>query len=110
MADDKKPFKKLTWKLAVLAKCRQCAITPHEVKRCTCKDCALWHFRLGKSPKDDVNALDLRVFSDDENSVIFRVRKGKDGDTEDDVIVTRKEYPAYIEDDELDEDDEDSEE
>ena len=65
MAD--KPFKKLTWKLAVLAKCRQCAITSHEVKKCPCKDCALWHFRLGKSPKDDVNALDLRVFSDDED-------------------------------------------
>lgn len=109
MAD--KPFKKLTWKLAVLAKCRQCAITPHEVTKCPCKDCALWHFRLGKSPKEDVNALDLTVFSDDENSVIFRVRKRKDGDDEDDVIVTRKEYPAYIEDDGLNDlDDEDSEE
>lgn len=109
MTNEKKPFKKLTWKLAVLAKCRQCAITSHEVKKCPCTDCALWHFRLGKSPKDDINALDLRIFKDDENSIIFRVRKGKDG-AEDDVIVTRKEYPAYIEDDDLDEDDEDFEE
>lgn len=99
MTDEKKPFKKLTWKLAVLAKCRQCAITSAEVKRCVSKDCALWPFRLGKSPKNDVNALDLLVFSDDPNSVIFRVRKGKGGDDEDDVVMTTKEYPAYIEDD-----------
>lgn len=98
MADEKKPFKKLTWKLAVIAKCRQCAITSAEVKRCNITTCALWPFRLGKSPKPDVNALDLLVFNDNPKSVIFRIRKGKDGE-EDDVIVTRKEYSAYIEDD-----------
>lgn len=98
MADEKKPFKKLTWKLAVIGKCRQCCCgSTKSVRECSSKTCALWPFRLGKSPKNDVNALDLLVFSDDPNSVIFRVRKNKDG--EDDVVATNKEYPAYIEDD-----------
>ena len=108
MANEKKPFKKLTWKTAVIAKCRTCALTPQEVRKCTVTDCPLWGFRLGKQPDPPINALSLTVFRDDPSSVIFRVRKGKDGDDEDDIVVTRKEYPAYIEDDDLDEDDEDS--
>ena len=106
MADEKKPFKKLTWKTAVIAKCRTCALTPQEVRKCTVTDCPLWGFRLGKQPDPPINALSLTVFKDDPNSVIFRVRKGKGEDDEDDVVMTTKEYPAYIEDDD-EEDDED---
>lgn len=91
------PFKKLTWKLAVIAKCRTCALTTQEVRKCTITSCPLWGFRLGKQPDPPINALSLTVFRDDPNSVIFRVRKNKDG--EDDVVATNKEYPAYIEDD-----------
>ena len=49
------------------------------------------------------------MFDNDESSVIFRARKPKD-ENDDGVSAVRKEYPAYIEDDDLDEDDEDSEE
>lgn len=108
MADEKKPFKKLTWRLAAIARCRQCSLSAANSKNCSVKGCALYPFRTGKPPKKDINALDLLVFDNDPSSVIFRVRKNKEG--EDDVVATNKEYPAYIEDDELDEDDEDSEE
>lgn len=102
-------FKKLTWRLAVIAKCRQCcAGQPSEVKKCTCTDCALWGFRMGKAPKQNINALDLRVFIDDPDSVIFRVRKPKN-ENDDGVAVVNKEYDAYIEDDDLDTPDESEE-
>lgn len=93
------PFKKLTWKLAVIAKCRTCALSAQEVRKCTVTDCPLWGFRLGKQPDPPINALSLTIYRDDPESVIFRVRKGKDGADEDDVVVARTEYPAYIEDD-----------
>lgn len=93
------PFKKLTWKLAVIAKCRTCALSAQEVRKCTVTDCPLWGFRLGKQPNPPINALSLTIYRDDPESVIFRVRKGKDSVDEDDVVVARKEYPAYIEDD-----------
>ena len=93
-----KPFKKLTRKLAIIAKCRQCSITSKEVKECTCTECALYPFRLGKSPKPDINALDLLVFSDDPKSVIFRVRQKDDGTEE--TIPTEEEYSMFMDDDE----------
>ena len=94
------PFKKLTWKLAVIAKCRTCALSAQEVRKCTVTDCPLWGFRLGKQPDPPINALSLTVFRDDPNSVIFRVRKNKDG--EEDVVATNKEYSPIFEDDEDD--------
>ena len=54
---------------------------------------------MGKQPDPPINALSLTIYRDDPESVIFRVRKGKDGADEDDVVVARTEYPAYIEDD-----------
>ncbi len=108
MADEKKPFKKLTWRLAAIARCRQCSLSAANSKSCTITTCALYPFRTGKPPKKDVNALDLLVFDDDPSSVIFRVRKNKDG--EEDVIATNKEYSPIFEDDEDDLNDEDSEE
>ena len=102
MSEEKKPFRKLTYRTAVIAACRQCAYTAKNVAECENDFCALWHFRLGKTPKKPVNALELRVFRDDPNSAIFRARKGSNEDDEDGIIVTRKEYPAYIEDDEGD--------
>ena len=46
-----KPFKKLTYRLAVKAKCLQCCCgSPKEVKNCPCIDCALYPYRLGKNP------------------------------------------------------------
>lgn len=107
MAD--KSFKKLTWRLAAIARCRQCSLSAANSKNCTVKGCALYPFRTGKPPKKDVNALDLLVFDDDPSSVIFRVRKNKDG--EEDVVATNKEYSPIFEDDEDDDlDDRDSEE
>lgn len=104
MADEKKPFKKLTWKLAVIAKCRQCCCgSTKAVRECGSKTCALWPFRMGKAPKEDVNALELLVFDDCPTSVIFRARKPKD-ENDDGISVVRTEYAAYIEDD--DEEDE----
>lgn len=96
-----KPFKKLTRRLAIIAKCRQCSVTSKLVKECTCTECALYPFRLGKSPKNDVNALDLTVFLDDPSSVIFRVRQKEDGTEE--TLPVEKEYSAFPD----DEDDED---
>ena len=110
MVDEKKPFRKLTWKLAVIAKCRICSCgSIKAVKECPVKTCPLWHFRLGKAPKVDVNALEILVFNDDPTSVVFRARKPKD-ENDDGVSIVKTEYSAYIEDDELDEDDEDFEE
>lgn len=109
MANEKKPFKKLTWRLAAIARCRQCSLSAANSKSCTVTGCALYPFRIGKPPKKDVNALDLLVFDDDPSSVIFRVRKNKDG--EEDVVATNKEYSPIFEDDEDDDlDDGDSEE
>jgi len=108
MVDEKKPFKKLTWRLAAIARCRQCSLSAANSKSCTITTCALYPFRTGKPPKKDVNALDLLVFDDDPSSVIFRVRKIKDG--EEDVVATNKEYSPIFEDDEDDLNDEDSEE
>lgn len=105
-----KPFRKLTYRLAIRAKCMQCSCgSPKEIKECSVKTCALYPFRLGKQPAEPVNCLDILVFDDDESSVIFRARKPKD-ENDDGVSAVRKEYPAYIEDDDLDEDDEDFEE
>ena len=95
MARGKKPFKKLTPMLAIIAKCRQCSITAKSVKECNCKSCALYSFRLGKQPDKPANALDIRVFDDVPESVVFKVRSGDKGD--DDLIITRKEIPAYEE-------------
>lgn len=104
MADEKKPFRKLTWKLAVIAKCRCCCCgSTKAVRECASKTCPLWPFRMGKAPKEDVNALELLVFDDDPTSVIFRARKPKD-ENDDGISAVRTEYAAYIEDDELDED------
>lgn len=104
------PFRKLTYRLAIRAKCMQCSCgSPKEIKECPVKSCALYPFRLGKQPSNPVNCLDILVFDDDPTSVVFRARKPKD-ENDDGVSAVRKEYPAYIEDDDLDEDDEDSEE
>lgn len=36
---------------AIKAKCLDCCCGQYvEVKNCTCKDCPLWDFRLGKNP------------------------------------------------------------
>lgn len=102
-----KPFKKLTYRTAIIAKCRQCSITTKEVKKCLDTDCALYPFRLGKQPKEPVNALDLLVFPEDKSTVIFRVRKKKDG-TED-IVPTKKEYSMFMDEDE-DYEDEDEDE
>lgn len=60
-----KDFKKLTAMKAIRAKCLQCSAgQTSEIKECTVKTCALWHFRMGHAPKPAVNALDLRVFAD----------------------------------------------
>lgn len=96
-----KPFKKLTRRLAIIAKCRQCSVTSKLVKECICTECALYPFRLGKSPKPDVNALDLTVFIDDPSSVIFRVRQKDDGTEE--TFPTEEEYSAFMDDDDEDE-------
>lgn len=96
-----KPSKKLTRRLAIIAKCRQCSVTSKIVKECTCTECALYPFRLGKSPKPDVNALDLTVFIDDPSSVIFRVRQKDDGTEE--TFPTEEEYSAFMDDDDEDE-------
>jgi len=104
MADDKKPFRKLTYRLAIRAKCMQCSVgSPKEVKECPVKTCALYPFRLGKQPAEPVNALELLVFDDVPTSVIFRARKPKD-ENDDGISTVRTEYAAYIEDD--DEEDE----
>ena len=110
MADEKKPFRKLTWRLAVIAKCRVCCCgSPKAVKECASKTCPLWHFRMGKAPKIDVNALEILVFDDDPTSVVFRARKPKNVN-DDGISVVNTEYSAYIEDDELEDDDEVDEE
>lgn len=96
-----KPFKKLTRRLVIIAKCRQCSVTSKLVKECACTECALYPFRLGKSPKPDVNALDLTVFIDDPSSVIFRVRQKDDGTEE--TFPTEEEYSAFMDDDDEDE-------
>ena len=95
---EEKPFKKLTYKLAVIAKCRQCCCgSIKAVKECSCTDCALHSYRLGKPPKSPINALELTIFTDDPNSKIFRLKKGA---SEDDDPISDKEYSDYIEDDE----------
>ena len=36
---------------AIRAKCIDCCCgSAHEVRLCTCEDCALWAFRFGKNP------------------------------------------------------------
>lgn len=99
MANEKKPFRKLTYRLAIRAKCMQCSCgSPKEVKECPVKTCALYPFRLGKQPAEPVNCLDILVFDDCPTSVIFRARKLKD-ENDDGISAVRTEYPAYIEDD-----------
>jgi hypothetical protein len=61
---------------------------------------------MGKQPKSPINCLTLTVFNDDPSSVIFRVRKPKD-ENDDGVAVVNKEYDAYIEDDDIEDDEED---
>ena len=94
-----KPFKKLTYRLAVKAKCLQCCCgSLKEVKNCPCTDCALYPFRLGKPPKKEVNALDLLIFPEDPKSTIYSVRK-KD-EEEDEPHMRTTEYSMFIEYDE----------
>lgn len=95
--DTKKPFKKLTYRLAIIAKCRTCCCgSVKEVKLCSAKSCPLWYFRMGKQPKEPVNALDLTVFEDDPNSKIFRIRRGSSED--DDPVTVDKEYSSFFDD------------
>lgn len=97
-----KPFKKLTYRLAVKAHCLQCCCgSPSEVKKCRVTTCALYPFRLGKPPKEPVNALDLLIFPDDPKSTIYSVRK-KDAE-EDEPHMRTTEYSMFME-DENDED------
>lgn len=97
-----KPFKKLTYKLAVRAHCLQCCCgSPSEVKNCNITSCALHPFRLGKPPKKPVNALDLLIFPNDPSSTIYSVRK-KDNENDEPHIST-KEYSLLIEDEDDDE-------
>ncbi len=99
---ENKPFKKLTYRLAVKAHCLQCCCgSPSEVKKCKVTSCALYPFRLGKPPKEPVNALDLLIFQDDPESTIFSVRK-KDTE-EDEPHMRTTDYPAFIEDEDEDE-------
>ena len=106
---ENKPFRKLTYRLAIRSKCMQCSCgSPKEIKNCPVKTCALYPFRLGKQPSEPVNCLDILVFDDDESSVIFRARKPKD-ENDDGVSVSRTEYSAYIEDDEFEDGDDESE-
>ena len=93
-----KPFKKLTYRLAVKAKCLQCCCgSPSEVKKCAAVDCALHPFRLGKPPKEPVNCLDYLIFPEDPKSTIFSVRKK---DTEDDEPHIRTtEYSMFMDED-----------
>lgn len=94
-----KPFKKLTCRLAIKAACLQCCCgSPSEVKNCTIQTCALWHYRLGKTPSIPVNALDLLIFPKDPNSTIFSVRK-KDKE-DDDPHMRTTEYSMFKDDDE----------
>lgn len=110
MADEKKSFRKLTYKLAIRAKCMQCSCgSPKEIKNCSVKTCALYPFRLGKQPAEPVNCLDILVFDDDPTSIIFRARKPKD-ENDDGISTVRTEYSAYIEDDDEEDDDETDEE
>jgi len=110
MADEKKPFRKLTYKLAIRAKCMQCSCgSPKEIKECSVKTCALYPFRLGKQPAEPVNCLDILVFDDDPTSVIFKARKPKN-ENDDGVSAVRTEYLAYIEDDDEEDDGEIDEE
>ena len=93
--EQNKPFKKLTFKNAIRAKCLQCTCgSPSEVKTCPCTDCALWGFRFGKAPKPDINALDLLIFPEDPESTIFSVRR-KDTE-EDEPRIRTKEYSMFI--------------
>ena len=83
-----KPFKKLTYRLAVRDKCRQCCCGSYlEVKNCTSTKCALHSFRLGKSPKEKVNALDLLIFPEDPESTIYSIRKKDMNEDEDDMFI-----------------------
>ena len=83
-----KPFKKLTYRLAVRAKCLQCCCGSYlEVKNCTSAKCALYSFRLGKSPKEKVNALDLLIFPEDPESTIYSIRKKDTNEIEDDIFI-----------------------
>ena len=92
-----KPFKKLTYRLAVKAHCLQCCCgSPSEVKKCRVTTCALYPFRLGKPPKEPVNALNLLIFPDDPKSTIYSVRKKDEEDDEPHMRTT--EYPAYEDD------------
>lgn len=98
----KKPFKKLTYKLAVRGHCLQCcAGSPKAVKDCNITSCILHPFRLGKPPKEPVNCLDYLIFPEDPKSTIFSVRK-KDTE-EDEPHMRTTDYPAFIEDDDEDE-------
>lgn len=93
-----KPFKKLTYKLAVRAACLQCCCgSPSEVKNCTITTCALHPFRLGKPPKEPVNALDLLIFPEDPKSTIFSVRK-KDAE-DDEPHMRTTEYSMFMDED-----------
>ena len=90
-----KSFKKLTYKLAVRAKCLQCCCgSPSLVKSCSVTTCALYPFRLGKSPKESVNALNLLIFPEDPDSTIFSVRTKDNEDDEPSIRTT--EYSAFI--------------
>lgn len=85
---ENKPFKKLTYRLAVRAKCLQCCCGSYlEVKNCTSIKCALYPFRLGKPPKEPVNCLDYLIFPEDPESTIYSIRKKDIDETEDDIFI-----------------------
>lgn len=97
----KKPFKKLTYKLAVRGHCLQCCCgSPAEVKKCNITSCILHPFRLGKPPKEPVNCLDYLIFPEDPKSTIYSVRKKDEEDDEPHMRTT--EYSMFIEDDDED--------
>lgn len=95
-------MKKLTATKAIRAKCIQCCYgSPKEVKLCTAKDCALYHFRFGHAPKEPVDATTIYAFADGTGQ-IFSERPKKNGSDEIDEqdLIEHRIFPNPWEDDE----------
>lgn len=60
---------------AIKAKCLDCcAYQPNEVKLCTCTDCALYPYRLGKNP----NAPKRTLTEEQKQAVAERFKKARE--------------------------------
>lgn len=71
---------KLTPLKAIRAKCMDCTAGQFiEIRLCTCTECPLYEYRMGKRPKDESTTEEVETENSADSAVFFTVGDGFGG-------------------------------